>query len=188
VASNRKDDPVAPEEITLSTVDESRFGQLRELYALTWRATYEDRVGSAVVSDMVAQLSEPFVGGMAPAGVQVFGAYLPSGPLIGVSILREAKDVAYLWGMYVPPPHQKSGVGRRLMAAAIHSLTSARTVEVRVLKTSLGARAFYEALGFVGIREEDAEMFAGVVERLLVMACSRTGRPWIGDGPFPPRA
>ncbi len=174
MALNRKDDPVTREEITLSTVDESHFEQLRELYAVKWRATYEDLVGSSVVSDMVAQLSGPSVGGMAPAGVQVFGAYPPSGQLIGASIVREARDVAYLWGMYVLPPYQRSGVGRRLMTAATDSLTTAKTVEVRVLKKSLGARAFYEALGFVVIREEDEEMFAGVVERLLIMACSRT--------------
>ena len=55
----------------------------------------------------------------------------------------------------------------------IGSLTTARSVEVRVLKKSAGAKAFYEAVGFKLIREEDEEMFTDVIERLLIMELDR---------------
>ncbi|WP_062223637.1 GNAT family N-acetyltransferase [Aureimonas sp. D3] len=147
---------------------------MRELYAVTWRATYEDRLGSSVVSDMVAQLSGPSVGGMVPADGQAFGAFSRSGQLIGAVIGREVRGVAYLWGMYVLPAYQRSGVGRRLPARAIAERNSARVIEVRVLKTSLSAQAFYEALGFTVLREENEEMFSGVIQTLLVMRLVRS--------------
>ncbi len=168
MASQRNRNPDAFGEITLSVLDEGRFAELRALYAVTWRATYEARLGAETVSGMVARLSEPSVGGMVPAQGQVFGAS-QNGSLVGAVAVREAGGVAYVWGLTVLPRHQRSGVGRRLMEAAIGRLRTARAVEVRVLKASPGALAFYEALGFRVIREEEAEMFEGVSKRLLVM-------------------
>ena len=85
MTSQWKGNSLATEEIKISQVDSSNFEQLRELYEITWRATYTDIIGS----DVVAQLSEPSVGGMVPSDAQVFGAFSENGELIGAAIVRE---------------------------------------------------------------------------------------------------
>lgn len=53
-------------------------------------------------------------------------------------------------GLAVDPPHQRQGVGRRLLEAAVDEawLRGVRKLSLRVLATNEAARRLYEACGF----------------------------------------
>ena len=95
----------------------------------------------------------------------VFGAFLEDA-LVGVVGLRretprKLAHKAYIWGMYVDPAHRRSGIGRRLITAALSSALS----EMRVRQVNLGvnarndaALALYEAMGFSAYGRESCFM------------------------------
>jgi ribosomal protein S18 acetylase RimI-like enzyme len=77
--------------------------------------------------------------------------------LVGVAhVSREhgakARHRASLFGMYVTPSHRRRGVARRLLAAAVdhaRAQPGLAWLELGVSETAPGARALYEAAGFV---------------------------------------
>jgi ribosomal protein S18 acetylase RimI-like enzyme len=68
-------------------------------------------------------------------------------------------DCAELGALYVDVGHQRSGIGRRLLQAALDHYRNAgiSTLHVAVLAENLTARQFYESLGgrFSGAREHE---------------------------------
>jgi len=94
----------------------------------------------------------------------IFGACEPG--LVGaVGLFREkhakAAHKTTLWGMYVSPRRRRTGVGRRLVQAAIahaETLEGVRAVCLSVSDDTPGARALYESAGFRRWGTEPAAM------------------------------
>jgi ribosomal protein S18 acetylase RimI-like enzyme/catechol 2,3-dioxygenase-like lactoylglutathione lyase family enzyme len=84
----------------------------------------------------------------------VFGAFADA--LVGaVGLMRErhakAAHKAVVWGMYVTPRARRSGIGRRLVLAAVEharALEGVRQVVLSVSDETPGARSLYESAGF----------------------------------------
>jgi GNAT superfamily N-acetyltransferase len=93
---------------------------------------------------------------------RVFAAEDDSGRIVGVAMagpLRvngESATIADLLVLYVLPDQQRSGIGRRLLAAVARWAGECdyRSLQVRVLDINAPARRFYEALGAQYIGEE----------------------------------
>ena len=87
-------------------------------------------------------------------GDVVFGACVPA--LVGaIGVMRERgrkeRHKVALWGMYVAPRRRRSGIGRRLVEAAIahaRTLEGVRQVHLGVNERTPGARVLYESVGF----------------------------------------
>ena len=72
---------------------------------------------------------------------------------IGLAICRIAADEAELLTLAVSPAHQRRGIGRRLLYAVVDRVRSAgaRWLFLEVGEDNPGARALYEAAGFVTV-------------------------------------
>lgn len=69
---------------------------------------------------------------------------------------------AELWRIYVLPPYQGLGLGRRLIHASVESLQNmapVRRLYVQVEKENVIGRWAYDALGFVAVREYEVTIF-----------------------------
>ena len=106
----------------------------------------DDRVGD------VGKVREILGGG---AHHVIFGAFAPDlAGCVGVACAsqRKAAHIAMVWGMYVSPRQRRKGIARRLLDSAIaHARTQegVRQVQLGVSDVTPGARALYEAAGFV---------------------------------------
>jgi ribosomal-protein-alanine N-acetyltransferase len=69
---------------------------------------------------------------------------------VGFALCRVAADEAELLTLAVDPAHQRRGVGRSLLAAAIEHVAGAgaRTLYLEVAVDNRGARALYDKAGF----------------------------------------
>jgi RimJ/RimL family protein N-acetyltransferase len=65
--------------------------------------------------------------------------------------LESNRHVLYVRGLNVAPDHQRHGIGRALLGAAVEAAREqgARRLTLRVLSTNPQARALYESFGFV---------------------------------------
>ena len=95
------------------------------------------------------------------------------GRVVGSAVVAERGSVAYLWGMYVQPDHQRCGIRRALLRHVAGWLPAYAVVEARVLASSPWAVAFYGRHGFREVGEEAFEAAAGHAVRAMVMAARR---------------
>lgn len=139
------------------------------LWQETWTETYGPSLGSSVLATMLQRLNEGVVSMIPGDGERgyclVFGA-----KIIGSAVVREREKVAYLWGMYVLPEHQRTGAGSQLLAHTVQNLTTSQHIEARVLHASASAQRFYRARGFERVREEMVEVLGSVSLPTLVLA------------------
>ena len=104
--------------------------------------------------DAVEVLAERFRARPASAPGFVMGAFDPAlVGIVGCARERGVKQhhVALIWGMYVAPERRGSGVGRRLLTAAIEQARRWPDVEqlcLDVAAEQTDARALYLSLGF----------------------------------------
>lgn len=142
---------------------------LVNLWRETWTQTYGPSLGPSRLDGLLQGLVDG-TGSMLP-GRGERGYCLSTGPrIIGSAVVNEPGTTAYLWGMYVNPEHQRAGAGSRLLAHVVQSLGVAKRLEIRALRTSPGAQAFYRAWGFEPIGEEEIELMAGVSVTSSVLA------------------
>ena len=113
---------------------------------------------------------------VAVAGGAVAG-YVKVGRAVELESNRHVLEVK---GLAVDPPQQGRGIGRALMEAAAEDARSrgARRLTLRALAPNTGARALYEACGFVeeGVLRGEFLLAGEYVDDVL-MALDLTGRP-----------
>ena len=142
---------------------------LPAFWTIVWTATYRPSLGPTILGAMLAGLWDGHRALLPGTGEHCVIATL-AGQTAGTVIWRENGPTAYVWGMYVHPDRQRSGIGSRLLRAAARSLTVATRLEVRVLSTSPHAIAFYRKPGFWGTGTERTPLMGGSDTKTLVMA------------------
>jgi ribosomal protein S18 acetylase RimI-like enzyme len=104
----------------------------------------------------------------------VLGAYV-DGRLVGVAGLRfqrrqRTRHKASLFGLYVLPPFQGRGIGRRLVEAVLEQARSTQgtqVVQLKVTGSNTSALRLYESCGFVPFGTEPLAVKVG--ERFVSM-------------------
>lgn len=76
-----------------------------------------------------------------------------AGQVVGYSVVAVAADEAELANIAVDPAHQRHGIARRLVGAAMDEARErgARTLYLEVREGNATARALYAALGFLEV-------------------------------------
>lgn len=86
--------------------------------------------------------------------------------------LESSRHVLHVAGLAVDPKHQRQGVGRKLMEAAIRESErrGARRLTLRVLEPNKRAQQLYESLGFEveGIQREEFFLDGHYVDDVLM--------------------
>jgi ribosomal protein S18 acetylase RimI-like enzyme len=168
-----------------SSADDAR---LSELDRVTWS-------GSVTPAARWPADRRFFAGGLEPGDVLVAEA---DGVLVGYARLQAPtplpsnRHVLELRGLAVEPAYQGSGIGRRLLLAAIEQSArrGARRLTLRVLATNDGARRLYGSLGFEveGVLREEFLIDGRYVDDVLMaieLGGSRptdSGRPSSASG------
>ncbi len=145
---------------------------LLALWRETWTATYREALGPDGLAAMLADLDREGLSGMIAPGDARACCAVSQDRIVGSVVFAERGGVAYLWGLYVRPDHQRSGLGRRLLLWAAARVEKAETLEIRVLATSAGALGFYRKEGFREVGGEDTVLPGGVRAPTLVMAAA----------------
>lgn len=79
-----------------------------------------------------------------------------AGELVGLArVISDGYTIAYLQDILVHPKHQRSGLGRKLVMAALEPYSLVRQT-VLLTDDEPSQRAFYEALGFTESRDFDS--------------------------------
>ncbi len=131
----------------LSPNDASAFRALR----LEGLARHPDAFGASY-DDEAGQPLERFAERL--AGNVVLGGYDGTEALRGVIGIRKAtapkvRHIATIWGMYVSPGSRGSGLGDRLVQAAIaEARASCTSVRLSVVTSNAAALRLYERAGF----------------------------------------
>ena len=137
----------------------------------TWRATYEGLLGPEGVRAIgYDEAGGVRVDALWPTGNGcVLLASVDDEPA-GASVGALRQGVLYIWGMYVRPGFQRRGIGARLVETLARRFTQAKRAEVRVLKASEHARAFYAAQGFSVAGDERRPFGTGADREFWIMA------------------
>ncbi|MGI3903579.1 MAG: GNAT family N-acetyltransferase [Janthinobacterium lividum] len=138
----------------------------------TWTATYAASLGDTAIEAMLRDLDVRGVASMVPLESAQALCLLHDDEIIGSAIYSTDGPVAYLWGMYIKPHHQRSGAGA-LLLQSVQDGAGQRPIEVRVLRSSTHAKSFYRKHGFQSVGEELTEIMSGVEELCLIMIRSQ---------------
>jgi GNAT superfamily N-acetyltransferase len=106
------------------------------------------------------------------AGDGAFVGLAGIGRALGEDGEASTASTAHLWGMWVVPAERRSGIGARLVEAALGWARAERLTRVRLLVTGTnpGAAAFYTRLGFRPTgRESPLGRDPAVTERELAL-------------------
>jgi ribosomal protein S18 acetylase RimI-like enzyme len=155
---------------------------LRAMYRETWHATYGRTLSAPVLQALLALLDAPGLSAILPAAdgraTVADAGGSAAAEIVGSIIVAERGRTAYIWAMYVAPGYQRQGLGRALLRQGTGWLSTAETLEVRVIRSSTGAMAFYEAFGFRETAIEDTNLGGGdgrdvLLLQTVVMTASR---------------
>ena len=125
---------------------------LIKVWKQTWAETYGQTLGQEAAQTMISGLDAHGTAQMMPGTGELGFCALDRTEVVGSIIYLKRGAVAYLWGMYVLPAHQRSGVGSKLLQAVTRRVGSDVRLEVRVQLSSPHAKAFYIHHGFRGLR------------------------------------
>lgn len=146
--------------------------ELATFWTRVWHATYDPILGIETTNTMNSILLADNARALLPGTGEVLYVARHSGVLTGTAIVRQVARTGYLWGMYVLPERQRCGIGSALLAAVADDRETLAKIEVRVLRKSPTAIAFYRKLGFAEIGEEDFQVTDDLCESAAVMSLS----------------
>jgi ribosomal protein S18 acetylase RimI-like enzyme len=145
---------------------------LRAMYNTTWTTTYGATLGPDMLQSLLALLDPPDLSAILP-GEDGRTTIAEAGPpfarqIMGSIIAAERGQTAYVWAMYVAPDHQRQGIGSALLRQGTSWLSTAALVEVRVIRSSIGALGFYKSYGFQEAGTEDAQMQGRILPTVIM--------------------
>ena len=179
MAARRGSDGVAVTVRRLTTADARPYQTIREEALEAAPAAF-----AASPEDDLARSADFVVRSLSDPEQAVFGAFAPD--IVGmVGVYRDrhvkAAHICHLFGLYVAREHRSSGVGRRLVTAALEfarSRPGVSQVHAGVTDRAPEAAALYRDLGFAawGV-EPDALRVAGesIAETHLILALREPG-------------
>ncbi|MGW6278089.1 N-acetyltransferase family protein [Kribbella sp. NPDC055071] len=122
---------------------------VRQIGLTTWPVAYAGLASDEFIADGLAQWwSAEVVERSIRTGITLVAD--AGDELVGMVGLGREGDSWVMWKLYVLPDHQRSGIGKALLDAAIKALPAGTTeLLLDVLITNEAAIAFYRANGFV---------------------------------------
>jgi ribosomal protein S18 acetylase RimI-like enzyme len=116
---------------------------------------------------------------------KMFEAVETDGKPCGTVVMSERETIAYVWGLYVLPTHQRRGIGKELMRRICRETKPETEIEIQVLRDSKKAISFYDALGFRAFKSGNEEVFQSISLDVKFMTC-RAGVVLAHLPPIPP--
>ena len=123
---------------------------LRELLRTCWTDTYTGILPDAVIRTAIEtwQSKDAVSSGLSNPNAYYAG-YFENGALRGMVAARMVDDSTLrIAQLYVHPEHQRKGIGRKLMDAAVEHFDKAITVTLEVEEGNPKGVAFYRKYGF----------------------------------------
>ena len=133
---------------------------VQQIARVTWRDTYSDIIPEELQTLFLDRSYSDRMLMMRMERTAMLIAERDGVPIGFANVTKVDEDGdAELTAMYILPPHQKSGYGKKLFHKALATLKSASQVFVYVDQHNENGRAFYEKQGFtlVDIFEETFE-------------------------------
>lgn len=172
-----------------ATIDRARpdaetYDALRLIYRETWPSTYSALLPGAALATMLRGLDEPKLDALLSNDEEIVLLARSDGQRpLGAAIARRAtldtgEITMFLWGLYVRPPWQRLGLGRRLIDAAHAQIPDAVRIDVSVLAANRPTLDFYGRLGFAAGSAELSEIMPGVTAPVVAMT-KRLGNPGV---------
>lgn len=135
--------------------------RLAEVHARAWQQTYAGMLSAAFLAEVTAEARRPTWERIAGDPVLMARHWVADndGAVVGFAGMRLVADDAVrqqeLWGLYLLQSHQKQGLGKALLRAALDG----RPASLWVAAENANAIAFYEHEGFAldGTREVVAD-------------------------------
>lgn len=122
--------------------------RLAEVHAQAWRETYAGMLSERFLAAVTAETRLPMWQNSTPEGRARHWVAEVDGVIIGFAGIRpmgpDAVRTEELWGLYLLQSHQKQGLGRALLEAAL----AERPASLWVAAENSNAIAFYQCLGF----------------------------------------
>lgn len=123
---------------------------LRELLRICWTDTYTGILPDDVIRTAIEtwQSKDVITSGLSNPNAYYAG-YSEDGALLGMVAARMVDDSTLrIAQLYVHPEHQRKGIGRELMDAAVGHFDKAETVTLEVEEANPKGIAFYRKYGF----------------------------------------
>ena len=142
--------------LTIRDVAESDVPAVRDVLVTTWHATYDPIYGPEKVAEVVASWhTVPRLAGQIGQPGAAFLLAAKSGRVVATAHANRAADGSVrLNRLYVLPEEQGSGVGSRLLKAALARFPEAERITLEVEPRNTAAIAFYERHGFRSERQQ----------------------------------
>lgn len=135
--------------ITIAKLPSDEGAALRPLLQKCWAQTYADEQGKLVTAKLIETLGSDDIGGLVPITDETVFVATQDHHIIGCTVSAARHGVTYIWGCYVLREFQRKGIGSKLLRQAVLAHGKANMVQLTVLRSSLEAVKFYQALGFV---------------------------------------
>ncbi len=128
---------------------------MARLHVQCWREAYADILPVELINSFTDQTRLPMWQAVIPNADRFVLAAYDDGKPVGFVISggSDEKHIVnqdgHLWGLYIAASHSRRGIGRHLIACAVHDWLArgGTTMTIGVLAENIRARSFYEALG-----------------------------------------
>jgi ribosomal protein S18 acetylase RimI-like enzyme len=159
------------DEIVVRTVLHARKVKYLDFFEACFQAEYAEML-SKISESKPYRFSAAFLESILPLdGQHMFEAALPDGTIAATGVGFEKGDRFYIWGMYVLPRFQRSGLGTLIIKEFCNIASPNSFLEVLVLRESEKAKHFYHKLGFRTFACSDEEVFPGIKMMTDRMEC-----------------
>ena len=144
-----------PSGVTIRDAVADDIDALSAMLVTTWHDTYDPLIGAGKVTEITSSWHSPAA--LLPQLAIPHAAFLVAeqdGAIVGHAFANALRLPALAIGrLYVLPTHQRLGIGKRLLDAAIARYPQAERVGLDVEADNAKGFAFYRREGFVPLRE-----------------------------------
>jgi GNAT superfamily N-acetyltransferase len=153
--------------IQIRPARESDAGAIEQVRMGSWRRAYGELIPESAFAGFDQAASAARLAGRLAAGSVRAHVADDDGDIVGFASCGPCRDddligASEVYAIYVEPRHWSTGIGRRLLSAALDSIDH-RPVVLWVLHDNDRARRFYELAGWSADgAEKDADLLGGI--------------------------